>query len=253
MTLTIPCGGCPAQLSAESAEELLPVVLAHMAEAHSPFPVTSEMAEDFIISSLRQDPVLPRVDVAPDFHIVPLTPDRAADYFDFMDHRAFCDNPFWASCYCVAYQFGGTPEELFRRRDRENRDLAEAFIADGTLQGFLAYVDHKVVGWCSANRRTMYKPLAVGGTTLPADDPAIGTIICFMIAPPYRRHGLATQLLDAAVARFREWGCREVEGFPSKTSPNPTHAFHGPRDLYDAAGFHVGEEYERQWRMVKLL
>lgn len=253
MTLSIPCGGCPAQLSADSAETLLPVVLAHMAEAHSHFPVTTEMAEDFITASLRQEPILPRVETTPDFTIVPLTPDRAADYFDFFDHRAFCDNPFWASCYCVAFQFGGTMTEWEQRRDRENRALAAQFIADGTHQGFLAYVDNRVVGWCSANRRTMYRPLAVGGTILPADDPAIGTIICFMIAPPYRRHGLATQLLSAAIARFREWGCREVEAFPAKASPNAAHAFHGPRELYDAAGFTVATEYERQWRMTKPL
>ena len=36
--------------------------------------------------------------------IKPLTEELAADYFDFLDNRAFTDNSPWGGCYCTGWQ-----------------------------------------------------------------------------------------------------------------------------------------------------
>ena len=41
--------------------------------------------------------------------IKPLTEELAADYFDFLDNRAFTDNSPWGGCYCTGWQM--TKEE----------------------------------------------------------------------------------------------------------------------------------------------
>jgi len=64
----------------------------------------------------------------------------------------------------------------------------------------------------------------------------VGTAICFVIAPPYRRHGIARRLLDAACEGFAAQGLAYAEGFPVKEPQSDAQAYHGPPSLYQAAG-----------------
>ncbi|HAL73942.1 MAG TPA: hypothetical protein DCM45_02475 [Clostridiales bacterium] len=87
--------------------------------------------------------------------IKPLTPDLTAAYLDFFDHRAFSeekvDNPN-GPCYCnaptmttaevrqVVSEFGSDIKGTLRKN-------AESQLAEGKLQGYLAFGGDMAVGY----------------------------------------------------------------------------------------------------------
>jgi GNAT superfamily N-acetyltransferase len=71
-------------------------------------------------------------------------------------------------------------------------------------------------------------------------------VSCFVIAPPYRRHGVASALLDRVIEDAAARGASWIEGYPHDT-PEPGDAghFRGPRSMYEARGFQPVEVRER--------
>ena len=78
--------------------------------------------------------------------IKPLTPGLSADYFDFLENRAFTDNSPYR-CYCQPFQMTKEQEKTeFDKVDgpdvgRVARKIAERQIDSGILRGYLAFVD----------------------------------------------------------------------------------------------------------------
>lgn len=171
--------------------------------------------------------------------IRPLSPELLADYLHFFDHEAFRDNPGWASCYCH-FSFAQHQEKKWQERTaQENRAAVSELTCGGQMEGYLAYVDGKVVAWCNASPRERF-------TTLPADMSAevgrTGAIVCFVVAKPFRGQGIARRLLTAACDGFRDRGFDVVEAYPRKEAPNQASNYHGPLSMYLKAGFEpVGE------------
>jgi GNAT superfamily N-acetyltransferase len=74
---------------------------------------------------------------------------------------------------------------------------------------------------------------------VPPQDAAI--IVCFVIAPAWRRHGVATALLDAALVDLAARGVAIVDAFPFKSgdSVSPADHYHGPASLFASRGFEL--------------
>jgi uncharacterized protein YndB with AHSA1/START domain/GNAT superfamily N-acetyltransferase len=177
-----------------------------------------------------------------------LTPELVGDFLRFFDDDAFRDNPAWADCYCT---------ELHRSDDLStpaaNRGLADEMIRARRMRGFLAYADGRVVGWCHAAPRATLAGLARRPALAVEDAERVGTVACFVIAAPYRRHGVARALLAAALDRFAEQGLAFAEAYPLKEPRSDAEAYHGPLALYRAAGFEVYREAERSLIVRKAL
>jgi GNAT superfamily N-acetyltransferase len=63
-------------------------------------------------------------------------------------------------------------------------------------------------------------------------------VSCFIIAPPFRRHGVASVLLDRVIADAFARGAAWIEGYPrNKPEESDAAHFRGPRSMYDARGF----------------
>ena len=63
-------------------------------------------------------------------------------------------------------------------------------------------------------------------------------VSCFVIAPPFRRHGIASALLDRVIADASTRGASWVEGYPHNASEkSDAGRFRGARSMYDARGF----------------
>lgn len=78
----------------------------------------------------------------------PLSPERLPDFLAFFDGDAFSDNPKWSSCYCQCYYEDHSRVVWKDRTAAENRSFACERAANGQMQGYLAYVGGRVVGWC---------------------------------------------------------------------------------------------------------
>ena len=70
--------------------------------------------------------------------------------------------------------------------------------------GYLAYVNGQPAGWVNASSRSDYGLYRRVDPDGPEPQSVIG-VSCFLIAPPFRRHGVASALLDDNRRRLRPW------------------------------------------------
>jgi GNAT superfamily N-acetyltransferase len=188
-----------------------------------------------------------------DLRVERLTPARRDDFLRFFDHErgaAFSDNREWARCYCHFFEVpNALPSNEFTAE--QNRTAMAARIDVGEMEGFLAYADSEVVGWLNAQPRHKlphcWGRLGVAATEVDVPDAFAAVIVCFVVAPGWRRRGVAKALLDGALASFAARGIRVVDAFPFRSAPSetPTDLYHGPARLFRAAGFEpIGETAE---------
>ena len=179
-----------------------------------------------------------------------LAPARCDDFLRFFDHErgpAFADNPGWARCYCHYYH---VPKAMdwSRFTAAQNRLAMTSRIETGEQEGYLAYAADEVVGW--VNAQPCHKlPHACDRLGIKAPDldvPAFqaAAVLCFVIAPAWRRKGVARALLAGALDSLAARGISVVDAFPFKAADSDTPAdhYHGPEALFRAAGFSVLRE-----------
>ena len=182
-----------------------------------------------------------------------LTPNLAEEYAQFFD-----TTPHWGEddtrCYCITwcsdnvYNNGGThwfpsPEE--RRINALQR------VHDGDIQGYLAYHDNKIVGWCNANTKSNclacinYLSKDAG---IPLEECQEGEkvkfIFCFTVAPKAQKLGVATQLLEYICKDAAIEGFDYIEAIPSKNPTDPAGDHRGPLEMYKKCGFHIHAEQD---------
>lgn len=176
-----------------------------------------------------------------------LTPGIAEDYARFFDTTPH-DGSAETKCYCLtwcgdnAYQNGGshwypTPEE--------RRIHAIRRIQNGDLQGYLAYKDDKIVGWCNANTKAdcqgcMNYLRFDCGVPLEGcrEDEKVKFVFCFVIAPEMQRKGVAAQLLAHICQDAAADGFDFVEAYVNEKFVDVARDFRGPLAMYEKCGFH---------------
>ena len=175
-----------------------------------------------------------------EIEIFDVTPDRVADYQCYFDEDAFRDFPEWQSCYCMETHRTQDEEEWAQRTAADNRRDMSAMIGGGEVTALLAYVDGKPVGWCNYGETTHLHGVMLKLKLDAPEHDSVGSVACFVIAAPYRGHGIATRLLDAAIERLRSKGLRAVEAYPRKDGDGDSSAqahYRGSLRMYEKAGF----------------
>jgi GNAT superfamily N-acetyltransferase len=179
-----------------------------------------------------------------DIEIRKLTPELADDFFDFFDNRAFTDDSPYR-CYCQMYQMNkeqakAVSDEVKNRADGGclSKKVAAQQIASGIIQGYLAFTEGIVIGWCNANDKANF-PIepCVGVCFYAPAEKREKAVVCFEIAPEYRGKGVATALLQQVVADAKAEGYTAVEGFPVMREERYEWDCHGPIRLYEKVGF----------------
>ena len=188
-----------------------------------------------------------------------LTPDMAEAYVHFFDVTPHDDHTVKDElpCYCITWRsdasYASDARHWFPTRE-ERRARALEYVRDGSLQGYLAYLDGEVVGWCNATAECQ------GGVSYLRDywpiaeyDPGtkVESIFCFTIAPKIQRMGVATQLLEAVCKDAAEEGFDYAEGYASALPHD--HECRGPKALYARCGFLEAGEKEGRIVMRKAL
>ncbi len=243
----IECFAGDARIEGDNADALEELFIGHAAEAHDwsySERALRNYARNYAEANERLTGATERLDEIGEVTVHPVTVDRIDDWLDFFDRDAFAGNPDWASCYCLEPHLSGSEEEP-ERAWRETRQRMIGRLRDGGTFGYLAYVDGKPAGWVNASRRS---DCGLFGTVDP-DGPDPGSVVsvsCFVVAPPYRRHGVASMLLDRVISDAADRRARWLEAYPRNDPEegDPGH-FRGPRHLYDDRGFQAVEERER--------
>ncbi|KPK85728.1 MAG: hypothetical protein AMJ94_18765 [Deltaproteobacteria bacterium SM23_61] len=99
------------------------------------------------------------------------------------------------------------------------------------------------MGWCNANDKRNYARLAADKNLRIDPREKVGSIVCFIIGPQYRRRGIAKRLLEEACAGFEKKGYAYAEAYPRKEAASDAQHYHGPLSMYLQAGFEVHREF----------
>lgn len=220
---------CGVEVAGEDENALSLALQKHLDQAHRWQPPDGMLREVLA----RQAEMVPwdgtLLPVPAGVDIRPLTPGRLENFLQFFDREGFRDNPFWG----ILLLHGGA-----LRRIRWGVDAGGGGAEPrGEARGYLAYAGNRPIGWCHAAPRTSLAGL-MANAEFHVDDPdGVGAIYCFVIAPPYRRQGVAARLLTAAVVGFRAEGLRIAEGYPPTETRSTAEGYHGTLAMFETAGF----------------
>ena len=125
-----------------------------------------------------------------------------------------------------------------------NRRAKEALVKNRRAHGVIVYSGRRPVGWCQYGLREElprldhsrnYQNLA------PRDNmEKIWRITCFVVDKNYRKTGVATTALDAALESIRKKGGGLAEAIPvGKTDQGPGYMYTGTVSMFEKAGFKV--------------
>lgn len=233
----LDCFECGTTIDASEDALIADRFLEHARSQHD-WPYPDQAIRNYAEATQRLTGPEERLETIGEVSVHPVTSERVDDWLAFFDHDAFVGKPEWAACYCL--------EPHVRRPDVEsgeaphwqtNRDTMAERLGHGRSFGYLAYVDGRAAGWVNASRRadySLYRTVAPDG---PDGERVVG-VSCFIIAPPYRHHGVAHALLDRVIADASDRGAEWVEGYPRNDGRDDENDhFRGPRSMYDARGF----------------
>ena len=243
--MALQCFECEVEF-AVADDQLADAFLAH-ARADHEWPYPDQAIRNYADATLRLSDDTERLDSIGDVEVYPVTLDRLDDWTEFFDHRAFAGKPEWAGCFCFEPHSHDpeTPPSDEAPHWRANREGMLTLLRDGGARGYLAYVDGVAAGWVNASLRSEYSLYRLVDPGGPEAGDVIG-VSCFIIAPPYRRHGIAAALLDRVLADAEERGAAWVEGYPfSDPEGDDAGHFRGPRSMFDRRGFEEIELLER--------
>ncbi|MCL2463349.1 MAG: GNAT family N-acetyltransferase [Defluviitaleaceae bacterium] len=151
--------------------------------------------------------------------ICKLKPEHAEDYALFFDKTPHNEECGGEKCYCVTWRsggWGGEGGDHWFPTQEERRARAVGFVKDGYIQGYLAYDDERIVGFCNANADCQgcvdylrsFNPIEEY-----REDIRVKSIFCYMVAPEMQRKGIATQLCERVCKDAAEDGLDYVEAY----------------------------------------
>jgi GNAT superfamily N-acetyltransferase len=156
----------------------------------------------------------------------------------------------WDHCWCMHFhrpyrlpknEWLRTRAERGKRNRREKRELVEK----GCSHGILVYAEGRPVGWCQygpqeelprIDNSRKYRALEPKGTE------KLWRITCFAVLKNYRKRGVASTALRAALEAMRNRGGGLVEAYA--ITGWKSHAFgnestHGTASMFEKEGFKV--------------
>ena len=163
----------------------------------------------------------------------PATPSRWADIETLFGERGAC-----GGCWCMFWR--KSRKQYEGDKGSKNKQAFKQIVSQGLKPGIIAYLDKEPVGWCAVAPRNNYVALERSRILKPVDDQPVWSVSCLFVRRDFRRQGVASKLLSAAVEFAGRQGAKIVEGYPvepsSNSMPDPF-LWHGVPSAFKAAGF----------------
>jgi len=161
----------------------------------------------------------------------PLTPDLWAALADLFGEKGAC-----YGCWCMYWRIGNA----YRKRPRsENKAAFRKIVKQGPPPGLLAFHEGLPVGWCQVTPRDSLPWLDRTWRLKRADDIPVWCISCLYVRKGYRKKGVTSALIAAAVARAQSAGAPSVEAYPLDAKLTPSASGTGYASTFARAGFTV--------------
>lgn len=147
----------------------------------------------------------------------------------------------YSGCWCMWWRISGN--EFGANGNAGNRAALDALAQQGRPLGLLAYENGVPVGWASVAPREDFPRIGRSRALKPVDDQeGVWSVPCFFIHRRHRGTGVATALLDKAVAHARKKKAKALEGYPVDTDGERkanADLFTGTIGLFEKAGFEI--------------
>jgi GNAT superfamily N-acetyltransferase len=143
-------------------------------------------------------------------------------------------------CWCMYYRESGKqalPPGVQPPAARKAR--MQTLVAAGPPPGLIGYRGKTPVGWVTLGPRDDFAKLRRSPVMKPVDLQPVWSIVCFVVPPAHRHQGVATALLQGAIAYARRRGATLLEAYPVDKAERGADdwLWHGAKSMYDKAGF----------------
>jgi GNAT superfamily N-acetyltransferase len=159
----------------------------------------------------------------------PLTPDLWPALEDL-----FGKNGAVGGCWCMYWRIG----RAYRKRPHEeNRAAFREVVKRGPPPGLLAFDGNMAVGWCQLTPRDAVPWLDRAWRLKSVDDVPVWSLSCFYVRKGYRRRGVASALIAAAVKAAQRAKAPALEAYPLDAEQTPSASWTGYASTFARAGF----------------
>lgn len=158
-----------------------------------------------------------------------LTPDLWPRLVDL-----FGDRGPVARCWCMYWRIGS---DYRKRPAATNKADFRKVVQRGPAPGLLAFDADRAVGWCQLTPRAALPWLEHTPKLKAIDAEPVWSISCFYIRKGYRRRGVTSALIAAALDVARQAGALAVEAYPLDAALSPSATSTGYVSTFLRAGF----------------
>jgi GNAT superfamily N-acetyltransferase len=163
--------------------------------------------------------------------IRPLTLDLWPALEDLFSKNGACNG-----CWCMYWRIGSA----YRKRPREkNKAAFREVVKRGPPPGLLAFDGDVAIGWCQLTPRIALPWLDRARLLQRVDDVPVWSLSCFYVRRGYRKQGVTSALIAAALKAVKCAKAPALEAYPVDTDdPKSTsNLFTGTASTFARAGF----------------
>lgn len=161
----------------------------------------------------------------------PLTSDLWPTLEELFGESAVCSR-----CWCMYGRIGS----CYRRRPgEENKAAFRQAVEHGPPPGVLAFDGDTAVGWCQVTPRDAVPWLDRLWQLKRVDDAPVWSLSCLYVRKAYRRQGITSHLIAAALESARRADAPALEAYPFDADVSPSASGSGYASTFARAGFRV--------------
>jgi GNAT superfamily N-acetyltransferase len=162
--------------------------------------------------------------------ILPLTRDLWPALENLFGEKGAC-----GGCWCMYWRIG----QAYRRNSpKANKAAFKRIVEEGPPPGLIAFEDDLAIGWCQLTSRQALPWLDRTWESKPAVG-SVWSISCFYIRKGYRRRGVTSALISAALKAAKASGAATLEAYPLDATLSPSSTGTGYVSTFERAGFKI--------------
>ena len=158
-----------------------------------------------------------------------LTPDLWPALEDLFGKNGACDG-----CWCMYWRIGAAYHK--RPRDR-NKSAFRQIVKRGPPPGLVAFDGDLAVGWCQLTPRDDLPWLDRAWRLKRVDQAPVWSLSCFYVRIGYRKTGVTSALIAAALKAAKRAGAVALEAYPLDAKKTASASWTGYAATFERAGF----------------
>lgn len=171
--------------------------------------------------------------------------DRWNDFEELFGENGAC-----GGCWCMSWRLKKSDFE--RQKGDMNKNEMKSLVEKNETVGVLAYIEGKPIGWCAVAPRDKYVRLENSRVLKRIDDEPVWSITCLFISKNYRRKGISTELIKAAINYCKLNEVKIIESYPTvpyDSKVSGAFLWTGIPSSYEKAGFALAEKRSK-WKLM---